>query len=126
MDSYPGALYQIMVNLLINSLVHAFDAKHGGRISIDVRVEEAIAVIDYRDDGRGMDAETSRRIFEPYFTTRRASGGSGLGLHIVNNLTTQLLGGSVRCDSAPGAGAHFELRIPLCTRSNDSSEAVSG
>ena len=113
MDTYPGALYQIIVNLVINSLVHAFDPERGGRIDIRVNClgDDAVA-IDFSDDGAGMDAPTVKRIFEPYFTTRRSTGGSGLGLHIVYNLTTQLLGGSVSCDSTPGKGTHFLLTLP--------------
>jgi len=112
MDTYPGALYQIIVNLVINSLVHAFEADQGGSIEIRARCEDEQVIIDYRDDGIGMDAETCERIFEPYFTTRRGSGGSGLGLHIVYNLTTQLLGGSISCDSVLGEGTHFRLQVP--------------
>ncbi len=112
LDTYPGALYQIIVNLVINSLVHAFDGTDGGSIEIQAASEGETVTIDYRDDGVGMDAETCERIFEPYFTTRRGSGGSGLGLHIVYNLTTQLLGGNISCDSIPGQGTHFRLSIP--------------
>lgn len=110
--TYPGALYQVIVNLVINSLVHGFEDMTEGRIDIAVwRVEDWIE-IDYRDNGRGM-AETVRaRVFEPFFTTRRGQGGSGLGMHIVYNLVTQLLGGSVVCESEPGKGVRFLVRFP--------------
>ncbi|HWS25150.1 MAG TPA: ATP-binding protein, partial [Xanthomonadales bacterium] len=112
MDTYPGALYQIIVNLVINSLVHAFDEQQGGRIEITARREGEDVVIDFQDDGKGMSEAVQRRVFEPFFTTRRGSGGSGLGLHIVYNLATQVLGGSVSCDSAAGKGTHFRLVLP--------------
>ena len=60
-----------------------------------------------------MDEETCRRVFEPFFTTRRGEGGSGLGMHIVWNLATNLLGGSLQCESTPGKGVRFELRFPV-------------
>lgn len=112
MDTYPGALYQIIVNLVINSLVHAFDEQRGGRIEIQIGAEGEDAVIDYRDNGKGMSEAVQRRVFEPFFTTRRGAGGSGLGLHIVYNLATQVLCGSVSCESAPGRGTRFRLQIP--------------
>ena len=69
-------------------------------------------VIDYRDDGLGMRADVRDRIFEPFFTTKRGQGGSGLGLHIVFNLVTQLLRGSITCESEPGQGTRFVIRFP--------------
>ena len=112
MDTYPGALYQILVNLVINSLVHAFDEQQGGRIDIEVGTDGDDVVIDYRDNGKGMSESVQKRVFEPFFTTRRGSGGSGLGLHIVYNLATQVLCGRVSCDSALGRGTHFHLQLP--------------
>ncbi len=112
MDTYPGALYQIVVNLVINSLVHAFDESHPGRIEISARREGEQVVIEYRDDGKGMSESVQRRVFEPFFTTRRGAGGSGLGLHIVYNLATQILGGSVSCDSTLGKGTLFRVVLP--------------
>jgi signal transduction histidine kinase/ligand-binding sensor domain-containing protein len=112
MDTYPGALYQIVVNLVINSIVHAFDEGHGGRIGISARREGDEVVIDYRDDGKGMSESVQKRVFEPFFTTRRGTGGSGLGLHIVYNLATQILGGSVSCESTPGKGTLFRVVLP--------------
>jgi signal transduction histidine kinase len=69
----------------------------------------------YQDDGVGMSDEIRRKIFEPFFTTRRGEGGSGLGMHIVWNLATQVLHGTISVESAPGAGAIFELRFPAVT-----------
>jgi signal transduction histidine kinase len=113
LDTYPGAIYQIVANLVMNSLMHGFDGRPEGRIELVARREGEDIVLDYRDDGRGMAEDVRRRIFEPFFTTRRGEGGSGLGLHIVWNLATQRLGGSIACDSEPGRGTRFQLRVPI-------------
>ena len=112
LDTYPGAIYQIVANLVMNSLLHGFRDRTEGRIEMDARREGDEVVLDYRDDGRGMPEEVRRRIFEPFFTTRRGEGGSGLGMHIVWNLATQRLGGTIACESEPERGTHFQLRIP--------------
>jgi ligand-binding sensor domain-containing protein/signal transduction histidine kinase len=109
----PGALYQILVNLVMNSLTHAFEDRESGEIRIRARRDGEVLVLDYADDGCGMSDEVRRRIFEPFFTTRRGQGGSGLGMHIVYNLAVQGLGGSIECETAPGKGTRFVLRIPL-------------
>jgi signal transduction histidine kinase len=69
-------------------------------------------LLEFADDGRGMSAEDARRVFEPFFTTRRGRGGTGLGLHIVHNLVCEKLGGSIRLHSAPGQGSRFEIELP--------------
>lgn len=112
LDSYPGALFQILTNLIANSQLHAYAEGQRGRLQISVEEDGESVLLHYRDDGRGMDSATAARAFEPFFTTRRGSGGSGLGLHLVYNLTTQLLGGSITLRSAPGAGCEFTLRLP--------------
>ncbi|MGH8042835.1 MAG: two-component regulator propeller domain-containing protein [Rudaea sp.] len=112
-DTYPGALYQIVSNLLMNTLHHAFDPNQSGSITISARLSGTVAELSYRDNGRGMEEAVRARIFEPFFTTRRGQGGSGLGLHVVYNLVTQLLKGSIRVESAPGAGVLFEMFLPL-------------
>ncbi len=112
LETYPGALYQIIVNLVLNSLVHGYRDQPKGTISITARRVGELVVVSYADDGAGMSEDVRKRIFEPFFTTRRGEGGSGLGLHIVWNLATQVLGGSISCDSEPGTGAKFELRFP--------------
>ena len=67
----------------------------------------------YSDDGRGMPPEVQNKIFEPFFTTARAKGSTGLGLHIVFNIVTRTLGGTVTCCSAPGHGTTFQVRVPV-------------
>ncbi|KAB2900938.1 MAG: PAS domain-containing protein [Dokdonella sp.] len=110
-ETAPGALYQIVSNLVMNSLTHAFTADAAGTITISVRLDGGVVCIDFGDDGRGMDEAVRARIFEPFFTTRRGQGGSGLGMHIVYSLVTQVLHGQIECDSAPGAGTRFRLRF---------------
>jgi signal transduction histidine kinase len=112
-DTYPGALYQVITNLVMNSLAHGFETKEAGSIVIKARIEGDQVNLEYSDDGRGMSEEIQRRVFEPFFTTKRGQGGSGLGMHILFNLVTRLLGGSVRCTSAVDAGVRFDIRFPV-------------
>jgi ligand-binding sensor domain-containing protein/signal transduction histidine kinase len=109
----PGALYQVVVNLVMNSVIHAFEEGQIGEIRIEATRRGDVVVLSYADNGRGMDEDARRRIFEPFFTTRRGQGGSGLGMHIVFNLVTQVLRGSIEFDSAPGQGVYFSISIPL-------------
>jgi len=109
----PGALTQVFTNLVINSLDHGFAGTERGRIRLDAEVEDGILQIRYTDNGIGMDKETLQKMYEPFFTTKRSQGGSGLGMHITYNLVSQTLHGSIECKSAPGQGAIFTIRIPL-------------
>jgi signal transduction histidine kinase len=115
-DSYPGAIAQILTNLVSNSLVHAFAAGRAGRITIGVRDEGEFVVLRYADDGAGIPRDNLGRIYDPFFTTRRGAGGSGLGLHIVYNLVTQMLGGTITVTSKVGEGTVFEVRFPVQAR----------
>ncbi len=112
--TYPSALWQIISNLVINSLLHGFADRTTGRIRLIVRYPskgEQVA-FHYEDDGVGMSAEVRAQIFEPFFTTRRADGGTGLGMTIAYNLVTQTLGGRIRCESKPAAGVRFTITFP--------------
>jgi signal transduction histidine kinase len=112
LDSYPGAIMQIMTNLIMNSLIHGF--VDGAPGEIQVRVEEVgdNVVLAYKDTGGGMDGEQKARIYDPFYTTRRGSGGTGLGMNIVYNLVTQTLKGSILLETSPGHGAVFLLTLP--------------
>jgi len=110
--SYPGALSQVVTNLVENSINHGFTSGVGGRICLEVDQEGDKAMIIYRDNGRGMSKEVCARVFEPYFTTGRNLGSSGLGMHIVFNLVTQTLGGDIECESSPAKGVAFRIRLP--------------
>ncbi|MDQ2106421.1 sensor histidine kinase, partial [Azospirillum isscasi] len=113
LDSHPGALAQVLTNLISNALVHGLGPERAGRIAIAVTQPDPDSVeIAVADDGRGIAPDALPFIFDPFFTTRRSQGSTGLGLHIVYNLVTQALGGSVTAASPPGGGARFTLRIP--------------
>lgn len=110
---YPGVLMQILTNLIINSVYHAFEGVAHPRIRIEVRERDGQVELLYRDNGVGVPAALHTRIFEPLFTTRRGSGGTGLGLNIVYNLVTQKLGGALEFWSAPQRGVSFRLSFAL-------------
>lgn len=112
-ESYPGAYSQILTNLIINSLVHAFAPDQEGTLLIEVHRTDGSLELRYADNGRGMSGEVRDRIFEPFFTTARSQGSTGLGMHIVYNLVTHTLGGTIVCDSEPGQGTVFTMTIPV-------------
>jgi len=113
MDSFPGALSQVVTNLLVNALTHAFDEGQAGQINIVARHASAGMVdLSIHDNGKGIAAENMGKIFQPFFTTRRASGGSGLGLHIVYNIVRQRLGGHIEVESEIGQGTTFSITLP--------------
>ncbi|XKH36768.1 sensor histidine kinase [Azospirillum doebereinerae] len=115
-DGYPGALSQILTNLVMNALIHALDPARPGLITIAARAADSDTVeLSVADDGRGIPEDVVPKIFDPFFTTRRGSGGSGLGLHIVYNLVTGRLHGSIAVTSEPGEGSRFTLRFPRVT-----------
>ncbi|MDB5749141.1 MAG: two-component histidine kinase, partial [Massilia sp.] len=116
MESYPGALSQIVTNMVMNSLVHGFEHEQAGTIAIRVRVADDVVSLSYADDGAGMDQDTLDKLFDPFFTTKRGNGGSGLGAHILYNLVTGALGGTVKVQSAPGEGLRYELAFPRSRR----------
>lgn len=113
MDSYPGPLEQVLLNFFNNSLMHGFAAGEAGLISLRAGIlDDGRAELVYADNGQGMDEATAARAFDPFFTTRLGKGGSGLGLYIVFNLVTGVLGGEVVMDSRPGEGTRFRLVLP--------------
>jgi two-component system, NtrC family, sensor kinase len=117
MYSYPGALAQILTNLTNNACVHAFSEENDkNELLIEVQHQQhrnnAGAVIAFKDNGSGMPAEILKNIFQPFFTTRRGKGGSGLGLSISYNLATAKLKGSLDAESEPQRGTTFTLTLP--------------
>ncbi|HEY9651697.1 MAG TPA: ATP-binding protein, partial [Coleofasciculaceae cyanobacterium] len=112
LNSYPGALSQIITNLVINSLTHAYTPEGAGQLVFDFKLEGKQVILEYSDDGNGIPQEHLSRIFDPFFTTKRGQGGSGLGLHIVYNLVTQKLSGTIECESQVGVGTTFILKLP--------------
>lgn len=114
LDSYPGPLGQIVMNLINNALIHAFGALGEGHVRLQAEATEPGWLrLSVTDDGVGMSPAILKRIFDPFYTTRLGQGGSGLGLHIVYTLTTGILGGRIEVHSEPGKGAVFELHLPL-------------
>lgn len=112
-DNYPGVFSQIFTNLIMNSLIHGFDNIPNGEITFNISQDEGL-LIEYIDNGVGMDSKTLEKIYDPFFTTKRnTKGGTGLGMHIVYNLIVQSLGGKVDCFSKPGEGARFIIKTPL-------------
>ena len=113
LESYPGSFAQIFTNFVMNSLIHAFAPGNSGEIALHIREQHDTLWIRYSDNGKGMSPHERSQIFEPFYTTKRGQGGSGLGLHIVYNLVTQRLNGSIACESAPGEGTTFVIHLPL-------------
>ncbi|RAV20627.1 sensor histidine kinase [Paenibacillus contaminans] len=111
-DGYPGAISQIVTNLVMNSTIHAYEPDQIGTIRIDIQKLEGLLRISYSDDGKGMSAETAGKIFDPFFTTNRGGGGTGLGMNVVYNIVTQTFGGTIRCESELGKGTSFIIDIP--------------
>jgi PAS domain S-box-containing protein len=116
MDSYPGAIGQIIANLAMNALVHGFSKDMEGVVLISAKLQGLSHVqITCTDNGTGIPNENLNRIFDPFFTTRMGQGGSGLGLNIVSNIVTLTLGGSIHVESEIGGNTTFTVIIPLIT-----------
>jgi len=114
MDSFPGPYGQVIINLINNALLHAFDGREDGLIRLwAVRVGTENVRIVFEDDGCGITLEHQARIFDPFFTTKLGQGGNGLGLSITYNIVSSLLDGAIRVDSAVGVGTRFTIDLPL-------------
>ena len=111
-DSYPGLFAQVLTNLVMNSLFHAYEPATVGTIRIRAQLDGDSLELYYSDDGKGIPPALQRKIFEPFFTTKRGQGGSGLGLHLVYNIVTGKLGGTISVASTSGQGVVFLMRIP--------------
>jgi PAS domain S-box-containing protein len=113
MNSYPGPYGQVLTNLFLNAVAHAFP--NGGPGAIDIQARESgknnVEII-FSDNGCGMSLDVRRRAFDPFFTTRRDQGGTGLGLHIVYSIVTNRLGGRLDLDSEPGGGTRIQIILP--------------
>ncbi|MBV2128003.1 sensor histidine kinase [Arsukibacterium indicum] len=112
--TYPGAIAQVITNLVINACVHAFDQnKNANEVEFLIEQQQQGKVqLTVRDNGKGIAKAEQKRIFEPFYTTKRSNGGSGLGLAIVYNLVASTLGGAISVDSTPGVGTSFRLTLP--------------
>lgn len=112
--TYPGAIAQVITNLVINACIHAFEQeKNGNQIEFLIeKIQQDKVQLTVRDSGKGIAKTEQKRIFEPFYTTKRSNGGSGLGLAIVYNLVASTLGGAISVDSTPGIGTSFRLTLP--------------
>jgi PAS domain S-box-containing protein len=113
MNSYPGPYGQVLTNLFLNAVAHAFPDGKPGAVDIQVREsgKDNVEII-FSDNGCGMSLDVRRRAFDPFFTTRRDQGGTGLGLHIVYSIVTHRLGGRLDLDSEPGKGTRIQIILP--------------
>ncbi|MEO5362036.1 MAG: ATP-binding protein [Magnetococcus sp. DMHC-8] len=126
--SQPGALGQVLTNLLLNSYRHGFDeGQRTGTIEINVQFEsehDKLLVIWYADNGRGIAPKVLKHVFEPFFTTARGRGGTGLGLYLCYNMVRSQLGGKIVCSSIPGQMTSFLLEIPVTGEGNDQENST--
>lgn len=116
-DGHPGSFAQVLSNLVINALVHAYDEGQEGHI--DLVAEEAPTgwvTMRYSDDGKGIPSDIRSRVFDPFFTTKRGLGASGLGLSICANIMTTTMKGSIALEGGDGAGTRFLLRFPMSVK----------
>lgn len=111
-DTFPGAFSQITTNLIMNSLNHAYAPEDPGSINITVTQANDLVLLTYSDDGKGMEESVLKKVFEPFFTTKRGNGGTGLGMHIIYNLVTMKLQGTIDVSSVVGQGSTFKLILP--------------
>jgi signal transduction histidine kinase len=124
-DGYPGSYGQILTNLFLNAANHAFADGRAGTITIVAksRSQDDVELI-FADDGAGMTPDVQRQAFDPFFTTRRNEGGTGLGLHIVYNLVTQQLGGRMMLDSRLGQGTTFRIIMPKTAKGGGAGSSI--
>jgi signal transduction histidine kinase len=114
MESYPGPLGQVITNLINNAIVHAYDGRREGLIAVTAQLSaQGLVTLGVEDHGVGIRREDVPRIFDPFFTTKLGVGGSGLGLNIVHNIVTEILGGTISVSSELGGGTRFTLMLPM-------------
>lgn len=112
-NSYPGAISQILTNLIINSITHGFEPKQEGNIHLLVEEKNNKIKIVYKDNGKGIKEENLNKIFDPFFTTNRQNGGTGLGLNIIYNIVTSTLNGTITCVSSVNNGVEFTIYFDI-------------
>lgn len=108
-----GAISQILSNLILNSVNHGFAEGTKGKILIEAYAKNENIILRYRDDGKGIDEEALKLLFEPFYTTKRGEGGSGLGTHLVYNLVTSSLKGNITVKSQVGKGLAYLIKFPI-------------
>ena len=124
LDSYPGSVGQVLSNLINNALLHAFEGRSAGHLTITVRdVGDEQVLLAFGDDGVGMSPKILHQVFDPFFTTRMGQGGSGLGMNIVYNIVTGVLGGRIEIASRPEQGTTVSMTLPRVAPDLDRTEA---
>jgi len=121
-ETNPGSISQVITNLVLNSVIHAYEHTQRGTIVIRFFREADDVRLIYSDNGKGMDENTVNMIFEPFYTTKRGDGGSGLGMHIVHNIVTQSLKGKITCISSPDKGMTIDISFP--TKSDNAGDEI--
>lgn len=123
MQTYPDAIVQVLINLIINACVHGYQGQPEETVMIQVIPEDSMVAIHVSDNGAGMTETVQSRMYDPFFVSDRRAGGSGLGLTIVYNTTYGKLNGCLRCVSAPGDGTDISIVIPLEIEDSDTDTA---
>ncbi|MYM70567.1 response regulator [Pseudoduganella sp. FT55W] len=114
MESYPGPLGQVVTNLINNAILHGYDGRSEGLIAVSAQLSaQGWVTLSVEDHGVGIARDDLPRIFDPFFTTKMGVGGSGLGLNIVHNIVTEILGGRIDVASEVGGGTRFTLTLPM-------------
>ncbi len=122
----PGLFSQLLNNLVINSIIHAFDDTTNNLIEIAAhQTEQGHLFITYRDNGSGMDSQQLKKLYDPFYTTKMSTGGGGLGMHVVYNIITQRLKGKIKCESEPDKGVFYQIDIPLPVAQPNETTAVA-
>lgn len=112
MDSLPGPLGQVVINLINNAFMHAFEGRDNGTLTIGAQALDDAVTLRFSDNGVGIAPEVLPNLFEPFFSTKIGHGGTGLGMSIVEGIVRKTLGGSMKVQSIVGQGTTFEVRIP--------------
>jgi len=112
MDSYSGDFYQLLTNLILNAMIHGFEGKATGVLIVKATMLDHELTLSVKDNGNGIASECIPQLFEPFYTTKRGKGGSGLGLSIVHNIVKQKLHGHIRVESQVGGGTEFVITCP--------------
>jgi signal transduction histidine kinase len=113
MDSFPGPLGQVVINLINNAYHHAFEGRSAGTLTIRAEVRAKTVELAFADDGVGMCSDTLLHMFEPFFSTKIGRGGTGLGMSIVDGIVRKTLGGTMQVRSVVAEGTTFEITLPL-------------
>lgn len=125
-ESKAGPINQIIINLIMNSIIHGFENMEQGQIDITIAaIGDTKVSIEFKDNGKGIPEHLRKRIFDPFVTTKRGQGGSGLGMHLVYNLVTQALNGSISIVSEEGEGVAFTILFPVKKVKQDKTQVGS-